>query len=360
MDEMYHFDFERSRGGPPPLRAQGLLAAVGRPASSKPAPNRPDDVRLVQSLLNANLPGPLRMLEVNGVCNADTIDYIEIYQTRKLGMKPPDGRIDPGGRTFLTLSGAMKPPGPPSRPTPLPPGPNPGPPAVPPFAPGKPRQMRQAAWDYLLVFTRHHEYAVLNFYNNRASDKAKSDVTCGIGFVVEPRSEANSNWIRPLFYNRTTMSPATPDELLADYDAAFRLFRTGNNLAQYANITRLAMYPDRMNERMGTIFRELKLPAILGISDFADFENMPAAAPTACLSFAYGIIPNPKNPDPRLRYPSMRAAIGRADWRQAGDECGMTGASAGKNRSHKGLFSFAQEVKDKKLPPDTMPRQYDW
>ena len=358
MDEMYHHDYGRFRGGPPPMPTQGLLGAVGRPGIGRSTPNRPDDVRLIQSLLNANLPGPLSPLVVNGRCDARTIEVIEIYQARTLGMKPPDGRVDPGGRTFLTLTGAQKPPGPPTPPAPPPPGPNPAPTPAP--AAGKPRQMRQVAWDYLLAFTRKHEGAVLNFYNNRGSDEAKSDVTCGIGFVVEPRSEAVSNWIRPLFYNKATLAPATPDELFADYDAAFRLFRTRTNLPQYANITRLAMYPDRLNDRMGTIFRDIKLPALLGIADFADFENMPAAAQTACLSFGYGIIPNPRSPNPQHRYPSMRAAIARADWKRAGEECGMTGASPAKNRSHKGLFDFAQEVKDKGLGPDSMPTRLEW
>jgi uncharacterized membrane protein len=68
------------------------------------APNRPDDVRRVQSLLNRVLPGlggtPSRLL-VDGLCGGKTIGAISRFQKARLGYV--DGRIDPGGRTFTAL-----------------------------------------------------------------------------------------------------------------------------------------------------------------------------------------------------------------------------------------------------------------
>jgi V8-like Glu-specific endopeptidase len=65
--------------------------------------NRPDDVRLVQRLINAHLPIPLAPLVEDGKCEPKTIFAIKTYQQRVLGMDPPDGRVDVGGRTFRAL-----------------------------------------------------------------------------------------------------------------------------------------------------------------------------------------------------------------------------------------------------------------
>lgn len=76
--------------------------------------NLPDDVRLVQKLLNAvPIPrgGPTPLLAIDGLCGPKTCGAIRGFQTRNLGAA--DGRIDPGYRTetalldLLTTLGAL-------------------------------------------------------------------------------------------------------------------------------------------------------------------------------------------------------------------------------------------------------------
>lgn len=83
----------------PSSRKKTIGASVGRKGV-----NHPDDVILVQHLLNSNLPVPSIPLSENGIIDGSTISAIENYENRILGSKSPDGRVDPGGRTFLSLA----------------------------------------------------------------------------------------------------------------------------------------------------------------------------------------------------------------------------------------------------------------
>lgn len=82
----------------------GLSSSVGRSGS-----NRPDDVRLVQRLINQKLPIPLSPLKEDGICGPLTIFAIAEVQRRYLRMTAPDGRIDPNGATFRALTGHAAP-----------------------------------------------------------------------------------------------------------------------------------------------------------------------------------------------------------------------------------------------------------
>lgn len=63
------------------------------------------DVKVVQALLNnfVNAFG-LKTLEVDGYCGRATIVAIRQFQSAILGYLRPDGRIDPGGRSFAALA----------------------------------------------------------------------------------------------------------------------------------------------------------------------------------------------------------------------------------------------------------------
>ena len=76
-----------------------ILAAVGRSAI-----NRTDDVRIVQTLLNQHLQPPQRPLAVDGVVGPQMVAAIEHFQRHVVKMSIPDGRVDPGGRTFTALT----------------------------------------------------------------------------------------------------------------------------------------------------------------------------------------------------------------------------------------------------------------
>jgi len=86
-----------------PTTSIALTASVGRNA-----PNRPDDVRRVQALLNA-CPGAAPSLPARGVCTPATIAAINRFQSRAMRLPVPDGRVDPGGPTLRALTRAAAP-----------------------------------------------------------------------------------------------------------------------------------------------------------------------------------------------------------------------------------------------------------
>ena len=311
-----------------------LSGSVGRGGA-----NRGDDVRLIQSLINANLPIPLAPLDVDGICGSNTIFAIETYQRRILNMTSPDGRVDPGGGTFGSLTGGGSSP----QPSPTPPS---GPVAQ---NVTRPANMRESAWRYLLQFTKKHEGAVFNFYNNRKPDSTVQDVTCGIGFRIDPRSEAKKAWVKTMFFDPATNQTPSDDQMLADWDAAANLARTAKNLLQYAIVCRMRMFPDRVYTQMALILRDQKLPALLSnfSKDFGNFPNFPAAAQVFCLSFAYGRLP--------FDFPHLRDAIRQGLWAEASKQCHLRGCSESKNKAHAQLLLLAQRVVDQNLDFDTLP-----
>jgi hypothetical protein len=292
--------------------------------------NRRDDVIIVQAPINAKLPVPLSPLEVDGICGDKTKFAIKEYQRRNLAMNRPDGRVDPGGMTFRSLVGGQVGPV----------GPTPPVVPTPPTGPvagnvSRPAEMRESAWRYLLQFTKKHEGAVFHMYNNRTASQTKQDVTCGIGFLIDPRSAATQAWLKAMFYDPATKLPPTDTQMLADWDAAAALARTGKNLPEYGKVCLLRMYPDRVYERMALILRDQKLPALLSLcrDDFKDFKDFPAAAQVFGLSFAYGRIP--------LDFPKMRESIRNQRWSEAADRCHVRGMSPIKDQAHRQLLLFA-------------------
>lgn len=90
---------------PPATRVLRISNSVGRGAR-----NLPNDVSLVQQLINVHLPIPLRPINVDGNCGQLTIGAIEEIQRRDLHMNPPDGKVDPHGATLRFLTNGAQPP----------------------------------------------------------------------------------------------------------------------------------------------------------------------------------------------------------------------------------------------------------
>jgi CHAP domain len=78
-------------------------ASVGRGGA-----NRRADVTTVQTLINNHIGQltPLRGLETDGVVGLKTIGAILEFQRRVVGLRAPDGRVDPNGRTLRALNGS--------------------------------------------------------------------------------------------------------------------------------------------------------------------------------------------------------------------------------------------------------------
>ncbi len=79
-----------------------LQGSVGRGGK-----NHRGDVIFVQQLLNQHLSVPLEVLQVDGVVGPMTIFAIEEYQRRNVLSIRPDGRVDPGGKTFGALTAGL-------------------------------------------------------------------------------------------------------------------------------------------------------------------------------------------------------------------------------------------------------------
>jgi peptidoglycan hydrolase-like protein with peptidoglycan-binding domain len=78
----------------------GIGASVGRGGV-----NRTEDVRTVQQLLAAHVSALGRPpLDVDGEYGENTRIAIRLYQKRVMGISNPDGRVDPGGRTWKSLN----------------------------------------------------------------------------------------------------------------------------------------------------------------------------------------------------------------------------------------------------------------
>lgn len=66
--------------------------------------NFPDDVRLIQELLNRATRVPRALLAVDGLIGPLTVGRIEDFQRNVIGFSRPDGRVDVDGRTWRNLA----------------------------------------------------------------------------------------------------------------------------------------------------------------------------------------------------------------------------------------------------------------
>lgn len=82
-----------------------ITGSVGRGGT-----NNYGDVITVQRLLNKNIQkiSPVPLLREDGIIGQNTITAIETFQRRVAGVNPPDGRVDPGGKTFAKLTESDK------------------------------------------------------------------------------------------------------------------------------------------------------------------------------------------------------------------------------------------------------------
>lgn len=78
---------------------------ITRPVGNK-SPNLFVDTQKVQRLINTNLPRlmPFLALKVDGDCGPVTIGMILEFQFRVMGVKKPDGKVDPAKKTIEALN----------------------------------------------------------------------------------------------------------------------------------------------------------------------------------------------------------------------------------------------------------------
>jgi peptidoglycan hydrolase-like protein with peptidoglycan-binding domain len=94
-------------------KSHAIKSPVGAPFGAPPGPiNLRDDVQVVQMLLNehaARVGFP--PVQVTGMMTPETITAIKLFQQKVVGMRNPDGRVDPSGGTLRKLN---EPPGAPA------------------------------------------------------------------------------------------------------------------------------------------------------------------------------------------------------------------------------------------------------
>jgi len=83
---------------------KGIEMAIIHASVGRGGVNRPEDVRIVQELLNKQTRPPMQLLQVDGMAGPKTIAAIEAFQRNTLSLLHPDGRVDPNGRTLIALS----------------------------------------------------------------------------------------------------------------------------------------------------------------------------------------------------------------------------------------------------------------
>ena len=75
-----------------------------RGSVGKNGKNYPDDVFVVQTLLNRHRKPPEKLISVDKINGGETIQAIKDFQSSVVKLKQPDGRIDPAGKTFVLLN----------------------------------------------------------------------------------------------------------------------------------------------------------------------------------------------------------------------------------------------------------------
>jgi hypothetical protein len=215
-----------------------------------------------------------------------------------------------------------------------------------------PTPLKPATWAYLLKFTTTHEGPVYHLYNNRTSEDAKQDVTCGIGHLL-PSADAAAT-VKGMFYDPATGQPATAQQMIDDWNAASKILRTGSNLeTDYARACKMRMDEDAMVDDMAGVMKS-RLQAILApgkCPELDSFAEMPAQAQVAVASFNYGfLLTSTRN---------MKEALGEWDFDRAGQESFLRGLSPRKLLAHRTLFWNAARIVEQKLDADRLPLSVD-
>jgi hypothetical protein len=319
-----------------------LQGSVGRGGQ-----NLRSDVILVQQLLNQNLPIPLQVLKVDGIVGPRTISTIEEYQRRKVASIRPDGRVDPGGKTFqaLTLGVGPQPPGPPP-PLPVPPGPAAG--AILRFSVAQFR-----------AFSKDLEGEVLNMYLDNHNPPL---VTIGVGNMIEPLSVALSiNYVyksdhggHPQAGQSCSDEDKTHDFNTVKSMTAYAPLGGGNVAFKTATVCRITqttleqLITDKLNGNANEMKKNF----------FSALDTWSADAQLGLMSMAWAMgSAFPTAPPPTGPWPNFTKACKDQDWEGAAKECKMkdaVGTQITRNDRNVILFRNAARIKEGKADPNVL------
>jgi hypothetical protein len=207
--------------------------------------------------------------------------------------------------------------------------------------------MSQDTFDYVIAFTIAHEGFTPFMYNNWPLKNKNKDVTVGVGFAITSAAQAASPEIRNLFRLKGTTTIPDPEVMKKEYDRVFNLARTATNLhTDYEDKSPVVMDETAMRgflrEKM-LEFWESKGQT------FPKFENIPAQAQVALMSWNYGL---------RLSgAPNMCNAV-RADppdYDRARKETNVPDWDGQKNEAHARLFENVRILVDNRMDTSILP-----
>jgi hypothetical protein len=148
-----------------------------------------------------------------------------------------------------------------------------------------------------------------------------------------------------MFRVKGTEEIASEAAMRTEFQRVVDLPRTATNLySDYRDKSPLFMDRDAMlsalREKMLTFWQQKG-------QDFPDFDQIPAQAQVALMSYNYGL---------RLRgAPKMCDAVRGRDYTRAAAESRINGWDANKNEAHNVLFTNAQRIVDNELDLNTIP-----
>jgi hypothetical protein len=189
-------------------------------------------------------------------------------------------------------------------------------------------------FDYVLAFTMAHEGETPFMYNNWPVKNPNPDVTVGIGLAVFDEEQAASEEIRNMFRVKGSDEVPSAEQMREEFRRVFNLPRTNTNLfADYRDASPL--YMDR--QAMLDMLREkILLFWDQKGQDFPDFDQIPAQAQVALMSYNYGL---------RLRgAPKMCDSVRGSDYATAAVESKINGWDFNKNEGHRVLLSNAAQI----------------
>jgi len=287
----------------------GIIQSVG-----DGQPNRRDDVKTIQRLLNLNgQASASKPLVEDGRCGPATIAAVRAFQQSCPSLSVCDSIVQPSGPTLARLTLGLSAAG--------------GADIWQPWAP-------PADYADLFDLVEENEGNVPHMYLD-----SKNKVTVGIGTYLP--TAADANMLR--FYRRGTSQEATSVEKATDYSAVAAAkpdpaqYPNGLSAKHYARFTKLDMTPSDIGKRwLGDVKSfQKQLPAF-----FSGFANYPASARQALTDIAYQYGAS----GAARKIAGLHAAAESGDWTAAAKLCDKLEGQPDRNAERRALFESAAKA----------------
>ncbi|MER5555844.1 peptidoglycan-binding domain-containing protein [Streptomyces sp. NPDC002793] len=153
-----------------------------------------------------------------------------------------------------------------------------------------------------------------------------------------------------LGWRDTSGTPATPDQVAADWDAVkSRLDLASQGHRAFEPLTALRLEDGEIDRHVFAKLDQME-SFLVGRPEFADFGSWPANAQLATLSMCWAL-------GPAFRFPTLQGHVQARNWSGAADECHFTpdeGTIRIRNKLDRSHFLLAGTVEERGLPADRL------